>query len=155
MNLKQLLARWNLKDMLELTIAYLMLGTFLGYVFFYHIFYYLSAPFNSQVSLLVIVTLYAIAGFIIGYLFPDIRMVIASSVILPILGAIFCFILSISPSLSPDIISSSLSDDIFILARVLIGAVFSAFIIIFLTGFTMHMLDDEFGNEEAFGDNAE
>ncbi len=152
MNLKKYFSQWDKKEIMKLLAAHLMLGVFLGYIFFYNMFYYFSAPFDTQISAWVMVLFYAMVGFFVGYLFPDPRIVTASSVILPMLGAFFCFIIFISPTFSPDIISNYLSDDLFIMARLILGNLFLSFLVIFITGFTMYMFDDEFGDVDSFTD---
>ena len=153
MNLKQLFDQLDKKFIIKLLAAHLMLGVFLGYVFFYNVFYYFSAPFDTSISSWVMVLFYALVGFFVGYLFPDPRIVTASSAILPMLGAFFCFIIFISPTFSPDIISNYLSDDLFIMARLVLGNLFLSFLVIFITGFTLYMLDDEFGDVDSFTDD--
>lgn len=138
-------SQWDKKEIMKLLAVHLMLGVFLGYVFFYNVFYYFSAPFNTQIASWVLIIFYAMVGFFIGYLFPEPHIVISSSVILPMLGALFSFIIFISPTFSPDIISSYISDDLFMLTRLILGNIILSFLVIFITGFSIYMLDDEFG----------
>ena len=152
MNLKQFFTQWEKKEIMKLVAAHLMLGVFLGYVFFYDVFYYFSAPFATPMSSWVMVLCYALAGFLVGYLFPDPRIAMASSVVLPMLGALFCFIIFISPTFSPDIISTNLSDDLFIMARLTLISISISFLVIFFTSFiTLYIFDEDY-EEDPFAD---
>ena len=142
------------RDTLKLIAAHLMLGLFMGYLFFYSVFYYFSAPFDDPVSAWFLLLSYGVVGALIGYLFPDPRIVMASSVTLPMLGAFFSFIIFISPTFSPQIISSNLSDDMFILARLILINLFLSFLVIFVTSFiSLYFFDAEYDDEDPFADN--
>ena len=155
MNPKEFFSQLDKKFILKLVAAHLMLGVFLGYVFFYNVFYYFSAPFDTQISAWVMVVFYAMVGFFVGYLFPDPRILMGSSVVLPMLGALFSFIIFISPTFSPDIISSYLSDDLFILARLIFISFFLSFLVIFFTSFiTLYIFDEEY-EEDPFADTVD
>ena len=139
------------RDSLKIVAAQLMLGLFMGYLFFYNVFYYFSAPYDDPISAWVLLLSFGIVGVLIGYLFPDPRIVIASSVTLPMLGAFFSFIIFISPTFSPVIISSNLSDDLFILARLILVNLFMSFLVIFVTSFiSLYFFDAEYNDEDPF-----
>ena len=142
------------KETMKLIAAQLMLGMFMGYLFFYSVFYYFSAPFDSPISAWVLLLFFSIIGVLIGYLFPDPRIAMASSVTLPMLGAFFSFLIFISPTFSPEIISSNLSDDLFILARLILVNIFLSFLVIFVVSFlSLYYFDAEYGDEDPFADN--
>lgn len=154
MNISEFIKTLKSRDFLKLVAAHLMLGMFMGYLFFYNVFYYFSAPFDSQISAWVLLLFFSIIGVLIGYLFPDPRIVMASSVTLPLLGAFFCFLIFISPTFSPEIISSNLYDDLFIMARLILVNLFLSFLVIFVTSFiSLYFFDAEFYDEDPFVDD--
>ena len=142
------------RDTLKLIAAQLMLGLFIGYLFFYNVFHYFSAPFDNQISAWFLVLSFGVVGVLIGYLFPDPRIAMASSVTLPVLGAFFCFLIFISPTFSPEIMSSNLSDDLFILARLILVNLFLSFLVIFVTSFiSLYFFDSEYEDDDPFADD--
>ena len=153
MNLSEFIKYLTSRDFLKLVAAHLMLGMFMGYLFFYNVFYYFSAPFDDPISAWVLLLSFGIVGVLIGYLFPDPRIVMASSVTLPMLGAFFCFLIFISPTFSPEIISTNLSDDLFILARLILVNIFLSFLAIFVTSFiSLYFFDADYEDEDPFAD---
>ena len=60
MKLKEYLSQLDKKFIIKLVAAHLMLGVFLGYLFFYNVFYYFSAPFDTSISSWVMVLFYAL-----------------------------------------------------------------------------------------------
>ena len=150
MEIPALLRRlWSLESV-RILAAEIMLGIFIGYIFFYDIFNYYSAPFNNELPSWALLILLGIAGLLIGYLFPDLRITLASAVALPLLGAFFCFLIFISPLLSPDIISTNISDDIFIFARLVLVDILLSFLVIFTASFvSLYFFDENYELDDA------
>lgn len=153
MNISEMIKSLTSRDFLKIIAVHLMLGLFMGYLFFYNVFYYFSAPFDSPISAWVLLLSFSIIGVLIGYLFPDPRIVMASSVTLPMTGAFFCFLIFISPTFSTEIISSNLSDDLFILARLILVNLILSFLVIFVTSFiSLYFFDAEYDDDDPFTD---
>lgn len=123
-----------LKDMLPQATMYLMLGTAIGFLLFYDMFHYYCAPFNFGLPSWMLIFSLGFTGALACYLYPDIIHVMVSAVLLPLLGALFCFIIFISPAFSPDIVGS-FSDWFFELARYIIFDMILASVVIFSSGF--------------------
>ncbi|MDO9537000.1 MAG: hypothetical protein Q7J68_01615 [Thermoplasmata archaeon] len=134
----------KLRGLLEQSALYLMLGSVIGFLFFYDIFPYFCAPFNSPLPAWALILSLVGIGLLAGYLYTDIVHVLASAVLFPLLGAFFCFIIFISPAFSPDILMTRMSDDFFILARLVMFDMFMTFIIIFTVGFiSLYLFDPD------------
>jgi hypothetical protein len=97
-------------------------------------FHYYCAPFNSSLPSWLLIIALGFIGVMAGYLYPDIIHVMASTILLPLSGAMFCFILFTSPAFSPDIIGT-FSDSFFELVRYIIFDVILAAVVIFSSGF--------------------
>jgi len=123
-----------LKNLLPQAIMYLMLGTVIGFLFFYDMFHYYCAPFNSRLPSTLLILALGFTGVAACYLYPDIIHVMVSMVLLPLLGALFCFMIFISPAFSPDIVGS-FSDWFFELARYILFDMILASVVIFCSGF--------------------
>jgi hypothetical protein len=134
MNFPLAFDRKLLKGLLPQAAMYLMLGTAIGFLFFYDMFYYYCAPLNSNMPSWLLILALGFMGMIASYLYSDIIHVMVSTVLLPLLGAMFCFLLFISPAFSPDIIGA-FSDSFFELARYIIFDMILASIVIFSSGF--------------------
>jgi hypothetical protein len=128
------LDRKQLKGLIPQAAMYLMLGTIIGFLYFYDMFHYYSAPFNSSLPSWLLILALGFIGVMAGYLYPDIIHVMASAVLLPLIGATFCYILFVSPAFSPDIIGG-FSDSFFDLARYIIFDMILTAVVIFSTGF--------------------
>ena len=151
MRMKEVYQYIKTRDFLAILSFQLMMGVFLGFIFFYNVFYYYAFPFDTQLSAWFILLCYALVGFFVGYLFPDPRIALASSVTLPMLGTFFSFLIFISPLFSKDIISNNISDEMFILARLILTSIFLTFIVIFFTSFmTLYFFDVDIGEEDPF-----
>jgi len=130
----------------QILAAYLMLGFFMGFLFFHGIFYYYT--FNDRIPSWFLLLALALVGTVTGYLFPDLKIAILSSVVLPLAGALFCLLLFISPTASRYIVTSNISDGFFILARVLLPYLFLAFLVIFGMSFIMVAISEEYYQDE-------
>ncbi|MDD4308631.1 MAG: hypothetical protein PHU53_07495 [Thermoplasmata archaeon] len=135
MMFRQYLGRENMKVFASHAAMYTMLGFAIGFLIFYDMFYYYCAPFNSSLPPWAFVAVLALAGILGCYLYPDIIHVMLSAVLLPALGAVFCFILYVSPAFSPEMVTTSLSDGLFVVAQYIIFDMILAFITVFASGF--------------------
>jgi hypothetical protein len=132
-----------LRSLVPQASMYLMLGCFVGFLLFYDAFHYYCEPFKSSLPSWLLVLALGFAGVLACFLYPDIVHVMLSMVLLPLLGAVFCFLLFISPAFSPDIVGS-LSDWLFELARYIIFDVILASVVIFCSGFiSLYIFDTD------------
>ena len=99
----------NIRSFFIQAAMYLMLGSFLGFLFFLNVFPY-YVPFSDSIPIWWIFVLGLIAvGFLAGYLYPDISHVLASAILYPMLATLFCFLLFLSPTLTSDILATNTS----------------------------------------------
>ena len=125
----------DLRPHLGQVAMYLMLGMIIGFLYFQKIFPYFSSPVNAEMPTLLFVLFLISIGAVSGYLYPDITNVLASAILLPLLGGLFCFLIFISPTLSRDIMASGLGEDLVLLARLLLFDMLMSFLVIFVAGF--------------------
>ena len=136
-------ARMQVKGLFPQAVMYMMLGFVVGFMVFYDTFYYYCVPFNSHLPSWLLVLVIGLTGILACYLYPDIFHVMVTTVMLPLLGAGFCFIMFISPAFSPDIIGA-FSDSFFEMARYILFDMILAMIVIFTTGFaSLYFFDTE------------
>ena len=133
---------FSARDIALQSIMYIMLGSVIGYLFFYDMFYYYCAPFNSSLPAWLMVILLCLIGVLACYLNPDIVHLMISVTVLPLLGAFFCYILYICPVFSPDIISAGFSDGVFFVIHYILFDMILAFVVIFASGFLSLYLFD-------------
>ena len=124
-----------IRERLPKAALYLMVGCILGFLFFYDLFPFFCVPPSRDLPVwLLIITLCAL-GLAWGYLYPDINQVLTGALLLPALGAIFCFLLNTAPALSPDIVASGLSEDFVGMSFLLMPYMVITFLTFFITGF--------------------
>ncbi len=134
----------HIKGHMPRVVLYLMLGFIMGFLLFQKIFPYFSAPIQVGIPTLLFVLFIASIGFAANYLYPEITNVLLASIALPALGGVFCFLIYISPALSPEILGGGLSEDIVYLARLLLFDMLMAFLILFVTGVaTVYLFESE------------
>lgn len=135
--------RAKIRDLAAQTAMYLMLGTYIGFLLFYDSFHYYSAPFSSAMPSWLLTLLLLFPGVLACYIYPDIVHVMLSSVLLPLSGAAFCFLLFASPAFSPEIVGD-FSEWFFELARFILPDMMLACVVIFTTGFvSLYIFDTE------------
>lgn len=125
----------KLRGLLPQMAMCITLGYVLGFLFFYHAFPYFSVPSASSMPAWTLVLALIGIGLIAGYLFPDILQILTGAVMLPIMGALFCFAIFASPVLSPEITAEGLSENLLGLTLMLLSPMIMAFLVIFLAGF--------------------
>jgi hypothetical protein len=144
MRLASPLQELHVREHLPRVAMYLMLGFIMGFLLFQKIFPYFSAPIEVGIPTWLFVLFISGIGFAANYLYPDITNVLLGSIALPVLGGIFCFLIYISPALSPDIMSSGLSEDLVYLARLLLFDMLMAFLILIVVGFmTVYLFESD------------
>ncbi|MFO7619314.1 MAG: hypothetical protein R6W91_06655 [Thermoplasmata archaeon] len=114
---------------------FLMMGSAVGFLFFYKVFYYFSAPFSADMPMWFMILVLGVMGILGGYLYPDIMNVLAMSIFLPAIGSAVCALISVSPAFSLDLVSSGLADVVFILAKYMIPLILIAFLVFICAGF--------------------
>ena len=124
----------TLRSLVPQASMYAMLGCFVGFLLFYDVFHYYCAPFKASLPSWLLVLALGFAGVLACFLYPDIVHVMLSMVLLPLLGALFCLLIFISPAFSPDIVGSFF-DWLFELARYIIFDMILASVVIFCSGF--------------------
>jgi hypothetical protein len=133
----------KLRSMAVQTAMYFMLGTFIGFLFFYDVFNYYCEPFTASLPSWVLAVFLLFPGVVACYLYPDIIHVMLSAILLPVSGALFCLLLYISPAFSADIVGT-FSDWLFDLARFILPDVILACVVTFSTGFvSLYVFDTE------------
>lgn len=114
---------------------YVALGMAIGYLFMMTAFPYYCDPFDGGLHPLVFVLAVAGIGFLAAALYPDIAHVLASALLLPLLGAVFMILLLLAPALDPDIVNAGAGEIILEGAKSILGHLALCFPTLFISGF--------------------
>jgi len=130
-----ILATGKVNLVLKIIALSIFSGFSLGYLFFYSIFPELSAPFQNELSSLLLILVLIIIGIIIGILLEEVEWCLLGTLSIVASAALFSSLIFSSPGMSGELISVDVSSDIFMMIRLTLPYVIMSFIVIFLTSF--------------------
>ncbi|MBA3046435.1 MAG: hypothetical protein KKH41_01375 [Candidatus Thermoplasmatota archaeon] len=144
MKWRELDVQEELRKLLPQIAMYLMLGIILGFVFFYDIMPYFCVPAASDFPVWGLVSLLCVLGLVAGYLYPDIIHMLLNAIMLPLLGAVFCFLIYMSPALSPDVVATGIAEEFINMALLLMPYMVISFLTLFTVGFiSMYLFEPD------------